>query len=113
MKTLIKLRWVTVFVLLSIGSYWAYAKTSGTYPVIHYRDVPSPVQALFVKNEPDLGDLGSCATAFDSLSDDDKMVFTCSIYIKILAEGERRAMKRCDEMKQSKGIKASCHIISR
>jgi hypothetical protein len=99
--------------LAGLVSLSTYAKTSGTYPIIHYREVPAPIQELYNKNEPDLGDVGSCATAFDSLSDDDKMVFTCSIYIKILAEGERRAMKRCEEMKQPKGIKAACHIISK
>jgi hypothetical protein len=91
----------------------AQAKTSGLYPVVNYRDVPSPIQELFAKNEPDLGPVGSCATAFDSQTDDDKMVFTCSIYIKILAEGERRGIKRCQELKEAKGIKAPCRIISR
>jgi len=99
--------------MISLCSLWAYAKTSGMYPVIHFRDIPSQIQTLYSKNEPDLGEVGSCATAFDSFSDEDKMVFTCSIYIKILAEGERRAIKRCQEMKEAKGMKSECHIITR
>ncbi len=102
-----------IAVILGLCSFWANAKTSGLYPVVKYREIPAPLQELFSKNEPDLGDVGSCATAFDSSSDDDKMVFTCSLYIKILAEGERRAIQRCEEMKKPKGIKAACHIISK
>lgn len=103
-----------IAIILSCSSVLVYAnKTSGLYPVVKYREVPSPIQALFAQNEPELGDVGSCATAFDSLSDDDKMVFTCSIFIKILAEGERRAIKRCEEMKDAKAIKAPCRIISK
>jgi len=103
-----------VLTVLGLSATLAHAnKTSGLYPIVKYREVPAPIQELFSKNEPDLGDVGSCATAFDSLSDDDKMVFTCSLYIKILAEGERRAIKRCEEMKSVKSIKAACHIISK
>ncbi len=103
-----------ILVGLGLCASLAYAnKTSGLYPIVKYREMPAPIQELFSKNEPDLGDVGSCATAFDSLSDDDKMVFTCSLYIKILAEGERRGIKRCEEMKQVKGIKTACRIISK
>ncbi len=102
-----------ILIILGLCSIGANAKTSGLYPIVKYREIPAPLQELFSKNEPELGDVGSCATAFDSLSDDDKMVFTCSLFIKILAEGERRAIKRCEEMKQPKGIKAACHIISK
>jgi len=104
---------ILIAIILGLCSFLVYAKTSGLYPIVKFREVPSPLQQLFTKNEPELGDVGSCATAFDSLSDDDKMVFTCSIFIKILAEGERRAIKRCEEMKEAKGIKAACHIISK
>ena len=113
MKTVSKYISIIGIVLFSFNTSGLYAKTSGTYPIVHYREVPAPIQELYNRNEPDLGDVGSCATAFDSLSDDDKMVFTCSIYIKILAEGERRAIKRCEEMKQPKNIKAACRIISK
>jgi len=102
-----------ISISLTLLSAFASARTSGTHPEIKYREVPSAIQQLYTKNEPELGDVGSCATAFDSLSDDDKMVFTCSIFIKILAEGERRAIKRCEELKEPRGIKAPCRIISK
>jgi hypothetical protein len=44
--------------------------------------------------------------------DQEKMVFTCSIYVKMSAVAERKAMERCDQMKTARSIKAPCKVIS-
>jgi hypothetical protein len=55
--------------------------------------------------------MSHCAAAFDSHSDGEKMVFRCSIHIKMSAEGERRAMKYCEEKRAEKNIKAPCRLV--
>jgi hypothetical protein len=59
-----------------------------------------------------LGDIGRCAVSFDSSMDQEKMVFTCSIYVKMSAVAERKAMERCEQMKSARGIKSPCKVIS-
>ncbi len=39
------------------------------------------------------------------------MVFKCSIFIKMSAEGERRALQYCDENRLAKGVKSQCKLI--
>jgi hypothetical protein len=52
-----------------------------------------------------------CAAAFDSNTDTDKMVMKCSIHIKMSAEGERRAMRYCDEQRAERKIKSPCRLV--
>jgi hypothetical protein len=44
--------------------------------------------------------------------DQEKMVFTCSIYVKMPAVAERKAMERCEQMRTGRGIKAPCRVVS-
>jgi hypothetical protein len=44
--------------------------------------------------------------------DQEKMVFTCSIYVKMSAVAERKAMERCEQMRSGRGIKAPCKVIA-
>jgi hypothetical protein len=44
--------------------------------------------------------------------DQEKMVFTCSIYVKMSAVAERKAMERCEQMRAGRGIKAPCKVIA-
>jgi hypothetical protein len=39
------------------------------------------------------------------------MVMKCSIHIKMSAEGERRAMRYCDEQRAERKIKAPCRLV--
>jgi len=43
--------------------------------------------------------------------DQEKMIFTCSIYVKMSAVAERKAMERCEQMKEKRGIKGPCKVI--
>ena len=54
--------------------------------------LPDALQVMWRNYQPDLGEIGRCAVAYDSHTDRDKMAFTCSVGIRITAEGERRAL---------------------
>ena len=41
--------------------------------------LPDALQGMWRNYQPDLGELGRCAVAYDSHTDRDKMVFTCSV----------------------------------
>jgi len=73
--------------------------------------LPDALLGMWRNYQPDLGDLGRCAVAYDSHTDRDKMVFTCSVGIRITAEGERRSLARCEEMRSAKSIRAACRLV--
>jgi hypothetical protein len=39
------------------------------------------------------------------------MAFGCSIYVKLSAVAERKAVQHCDEQRRARGIKAPCLIV--
>ena len=88
-----------------------WASTKDGYPAIEFRKLPNAVQQSYVNEKPNLGDNGRCSTAFDSNSDQEKMIFTCSIYIKIGSEGSRRSMNRCEDQRKQLHVKAPCAVI--
>ena len=73
--------------------------------------LPEALQGMWRDYQPDLGELGRCAVAYDSHTDRDKMVFTCSVGIRITAEGERRSMARCEEMRSAKSTRSACRLV--
>ena len=81
------------------------------FEYVHYHDLPSPIQEAYRREKPNLGEIGRCVTSYDSSSDQEKMIFTCSIYVKMSAVAERKAMERCEQMKTKRGIKAPCRVI--
>jgi hypothetical protein len=81
------------------------------YPGVHLHDLPSALQEAFKHERPNLGDIGRCVVAYDSNLVEDKMIFTCSIYVKMSAVAERKAMERCEGMRTSKGIKNPCRVV--
>lgn len=82
------------------------------FPYVSLHDLPSALQEAYRNERPHLGDIGRCAVSFDSSMDQEKMVFTCSIYVKMSAVAERKAMERCDQMKTARSIKSPCKVIS-
>ena len=87
------------------------AQTQSPYPSVELRALPQGLQELYQKTKPEMNDKSHCATAFDSHSDGEKMVFRCSIYIKMSAEGERRAMRYCEESRKERKIQAPCRLV--
>ena len=87
------------------------AKAIGNYPTINVRELPDPLRSVYKELKPEMTEMSHCAAAFDSHSDGAKMVFRCSIHIKMSAEGERRAMRYCEENRAEKGIKMPCKLV--
>ena len=81
------------------------------YPNVHLHDLPGPLQEAYRNEKPNLGEIGRCVVSYDSSMDQEKMVFTCSIYVKMSAVAERKAMERCEQMKDKRGIKGPCRVI--
>ena len=92
-----------------LGLAWA---EDYVFPGVHLQDLPSALQQAYRQERPNLGDIGRCVVSYDSNLAEDKMVFTCSIYVKMSAVAERKAMERCDQMKTARSIKAPCKVIS-
>jgi hypothetical protein len=81
------------------------------YPTVSLSRLPDALQQQYKKIQPDFTDKSHCAAAWDSPSDGEKMAFRCSIFIKMSAEGERRAMRYCDEKREEHKIKSPCRLI--
>ena len=84
---------------------------ASTFPTIPLSELPDPLRSVWKELKPEMTPMSHCATAFDSHSDGEKMAFRCSIHIKMSAEGERRAMKYCEEKRAEKNIKAPCRLV--
>ena len=81
------------------------------YPNVHLHDLPNALQEAYRNEKPNLGDIGRCVVSYDNSMDQEKMIFTCSIYVKMSAVAERKAMERCEQMKEKRGIKGPCKVI--
>ena len=99
------------FGLFGLFSLVVCAKPIGPYPTIDLRELPDPLRSVYKELKPEMTEMSHCAAAFDSHSDGEKMVFRCPIHIKMSAEGERRAMRYCEEKRAEKGIKAPCRLV--
>ena len=87
------------------------AQAKSPYPVVPLKDLPEPLRLHWAGLKPEMQPTSHCAAAFDSNTDTDKMVMKCSIHIKMSAEGERRAMRYCDEQRAERKIKAPCRLV--
>ena len=105
MKRLIFVFGFMVFALMGLS-----VNASG-YPSVSLSELPDPLRSAWINQKPEMTPMSHCAAAFDSQSDGEKMVFRCSIHIKMSAQGERRAMKYCEEMRAEKNIKAPCRLV--
>ena len=97
-------------VALFLGSALATAGTT-PFPRIALRELPDPLRGIWLELKPEMTPMSHCATAFDSYTDGERMVFRCSIHIKMSAEGERRAMRYCEEKRMEKNIKMPCKLV--
>ena len=96
---------------LALIGFATLAKPIGDYPSIHVSELPDPLRSVWKELKPEMTPMSACATAFDSHSDGEKMAFRCSIHIKMAAEGERRAMRYCEEKRAEKGIRMPCKLV--
>jgi energy-converting hydrogenase Eha subunit F len=99
----------TALYYLSMGLAQA---TPYEYPSVPLHDIPGALKEAYKHEKPNLGEIGRCVVAYDSSVAEDKMIFTCSIYVKMSAVAERKAMERCEGLRASKGIKGPCRVIN-
>jgi hypothetical protein len=101
------LTWACIGLTLLLG--FTQAQSAG--PTIKSRDLPTSLYSYWVKQKPDLGSMGHCAVAFDSGTDERKMAYGCSVFIKMSAQGERKALQYCETMRANNQIKAPCQLV--
>ena len=103
------LKLTSVAFLFLAGS--VLAKPICNFPTVKLRELPDPLQSVWNELKPEMTPMSHCAAAYDSHTDGEKMVFRCSIHIKMSAEGERRAMRYCEEKREEKGIHSPCRLV--
>jgi len=97
------------FIALVFGL--AQAQAAAPYPTVPLKELPDGLRSTWQQLKPEMNEFSHCAAAWDSQNDGDRMVFKCSIYIKMSAEGERRAMQYCNEKRAEKKINATCRLV--
>ena len=101
--------------LLYVCLLWLWCATSSAqsplYPTVRVTDLPDAIHKMYKREEPNFTDKSHCATAWDSATDGDRIAFKCSVFIKMSAEGERRAMRYCEEIRADKKISNPCRLI--
>ena len=101
---------VALLAAASILSPAAWAQKE-VHPTMKVRDLPEVLRAQWNQTRPEMLSTSRCAAAFDNYNDYDRMTLRCSIYIKLGAEGARRAMRYCEEDREKKHIHAPCKIV--
>ena len=94
-------------IVLSMDA-WA---TTSVYPTVKLKDLPQGLRNEYLQQKPQMNKESRCAATYDSHNQADKMNLMCSIYIRMAAEGERRAMHYCEEKRTELKIQAPCRIV--
>lgn len=97
--------------LLYAGMACQAADSADSRRGISVNELPDSLRSVWVELKPEMTPMSHCAAAFDSYTDAEKMVFRCSIYIRMSAEGERRALRYCEDKRLEKGIKMACRLV--
>lgn len=79
---------------------------------VQVRELPQALKQHWQLSKPEMSATSRCAAAWDSHTDTQKMTLDCSIYIRMAAEGERRALAYCEEKRQKLQIHAPCRIVT-
>ena len=93
------------------GAETSKGSTQYGFPTVPLSQLPERLRNNYMQAKPDMTDRSRCAAAFDSSSEFDKMTLQCSIYIRMAAEGARRAMAHCEEKRLSQHIHGPCRIV--
>jgi hypothetical protein len=102
---------IGVFALVLTQTVWAQGSKEFGFPTVALKELPEPLRVAYHDNKPEMNDRSRCAAAFDPSGDLEKMTLKCSIYIRMAAEGARRAMNYCEEKRQELHIKAPCRVV--
>ena len=105
--------WLTALIGAGALCVSLAAGAHGPYPTVHPKDIPEDLRANWSGLQSEMTENSHCAAAFDSHTDGEKMVFKCSIHIKMAHEGARRAMRYCEEAREQHRIKGPCRLIEK
>ena len=89
----------------------AMACATSVYPTVKLKDLPQGLRNEYLQQKPQMNKESRCAATYDSHNQADKMNLMCSIYIRMAAEGERRAMHYCEEKRAELKIQGACRIV--
>lgn len=84
--------------------------TAQTAPTVALSHLPGPLRDLYARTKPEMNEASRCAAAYDG-GDADKMTLQCSVYMRLGAEAERRALRYCDERRVQMHIRSACAIV--
>mgnify|MGYP006301089493 FL=1 len=92
--------------LLLQVSCWSWA-----YETVPLHQLPAVLIGAWNNNKPQMNENSRCAAAFDNHYDPGKMTMRCSIYMRMGAEAERRAITYCEQDRKQKLIATPCRIV--
>ena len=90
--------------MLAVAGAWA---NTGQVQVAQ---LPEALKQVWERTKPEMTDRSACAAAFDG-NDGQRMTLQCSVHIRMRAEGERRALRRCEDKRQELGIRNPCRFV--
>lgn len=93
-----------VLAMLALGMAW------GRPGEVRVGQLPEALKQVWERTKPEMTDRSACAAAFDG-SDAQRMTLQCSVHIRMKAEGERRALSRCEDKRQELGIRSPCRFV--
>jgi hypothetical protein len=82
----------------------------GAQSVYRVAQLPEALKGVWQRHLPEMSATSRCAAAFDA-SEGSRMTLQCSVYIRMAAEGERRALRLCEDKRQELGIQAPCRLV--
>jgi hypothetical protein len=98
-------------VVLAACLSWPAQATGYNFETIELRRLPETLHGIWNNTKPDMNENSRCAAAFDSHSDPSRMVMRCSVYMRMGAEAERRAIAHCEEERARRGVHMPCKIV--
>ena len=98
-------------VLLVGALVWPVHAATSAFDTVELRRLPDLLRGQWNSTKPEMNANSRCAAAFDSHTEPDKMILSCSIYMRMGAAAERRAMGYCEEERSRKGVHMPCKIV--
>ena len=102
-RMILPVRLFGLLLALMQGASWA----QDTYKL---SQLPEPLKGVWHRTAPEMTATSRCAAAFDA-GEGPRMTLQCSIYIRMAAEGERRALRLCEDKRQELGIRSACRLV--
>lgn len=79
-------------------------------PAYRVSQLPEALKMVWQRTLPEMTPTSRCAAAFDA-SEGQKMTLQCSVHIRMAAEGERRALRLCEDKRRELGIHSACRLV--